>query len=96
MSTSKSELLAGGQGFFGSRFIRGAALQSLEYFMASGLGSRGGPNKVSNKLRSRPESYRAGDAFEPEYVLATGLGSRGGPNKVSNKLRSRPASYRFH
>jgi hypothetical protein len=99
MSMSKSELLGSGQGFFGSKFIRGAAasgLQPLESFIATGLGSRGGPNKASNKLRSRPESYRPAEAAAPEYFLATGLGSRGGPNKASNKLRSRPEAYQFH
>lgn len=30
---------------------------ALEHFMATALGSRGGPNKVSNKLRRRPNSY---------------------------------------
>ena len=35
----------------------GADLKSLEYFMASGLGSRGGPNKVSNKLKRSLASY---------------------------------------
>jgi hypothetical protein len=28
-----------------------------EYFLATGLRSRGGPNKVSNKLRTRPSAY---------------------------------------
>ena len=41
----------------------GADLKSLEYFMASGLGSRGGPNKASNKWRSSPQSYLA-DSLE--------------------------------
>jgi len=31
--------------------------KTLEYFIASGLGSRGGPNKVSNKLKRCPNSY---------------------------------------
>jgi hypothetical protein len=31
--------------------------KTLEYFLASGLGSRGGPNKVSNKLKRCPRSY---------------------------------------
>lgn len=70
--------------------------KAMEHFMASGLGSRGGPNKVSNKLRSRPMSYLSTDSAPLEYFMATGLRSRGGPNKASNKLRSRPISYLFH
>jgi hypothetical protein len=100
MSMSKSELFAGSQGFFGSKFIRvgsGMPAQSLEYFLATGLGSRGGPNKASNKLRSSPASYASGNAaVTTEYFLATGLRSRGGPNKVSNKLKRCPGSYLFH
>jgi hypothetical protein len=84
----------------GSKFVRVSPKvgepRSLEYFMATGLGSRGGPNKVSNKLRSKPTSYLFKDAVPLEYFLATGLRSRGGPNKVSNKLRRCPSSYLFH
>jgi hypothetical protein len=97
---SKSEMLASGQGSFGSKFVRvgprAADAAPLEYFLATGLGSRGGPNKVSNKLRSKPTSYLSKDAVPLEYFLATGLRSRGGPNKVSNKLRRCPSSYLFH
>jgi hypothetical protein len=69
--------------------------KSLEYFMATGLGSRGGPNKVSNKLKRTPLSYLFGDAAPKDYLLATGLRSRGGPNKVSNKLRRSLGSYLY-
>jgi len=96
---SKSEMFLSGQGPFGSKFVRGGPrvdLATLEYFMATGLGSRGGPNKVSNKLRSSPQSYLSRDAVPQEYFLATGLRSRGGPNKVSNKLKRCPSSYLFH
>jgi hypothetical protein len=96
MSTLSSELLAGSQGFFGSKFIRVSPApdpQSPEYFLATGLGSRGGPNKVSNKLRSKPLAYS--DAISLEQLLATGLRSRGGPNKVSNKLKRCLGSYLF-
>jgi hypothetical protein len=97
---SKSEMFMGGQGSFGSKFIRGGArtvsANPLEYFMATGLGSRGGPNKVSNKLRRSPQSYLPKDAAPLEYFLATALRSRGGPNKVSNKLKRCPSSYLFH
>ncbi len=71
----------------------GADLKSLEYFMASGLGSRGGPNKVSNKLRSSPQSYVASSL---EYLMASALRSRGGPNKVTNKLKRSMASYLYY
>ena len=70
--------------------------KSLEYFMATGLDSRGGPNKVSNKLKRTPLSYLFGGAAPKDYLLATGLRSRGGPNKVSNKLRRCLGSYLFH
>lgn len=71
----------------------GADLGTLEYFMASGLGSRGGPNKISNKLRSRPQSYAPNSL---EYLLASSLRSRGGPNKESNKLKRSLASYLYY
>ncbi|HTS67374.1 MAG TPA: hypothetical protein VMO17_00200 [Terriglobia bacterium] len=93
---SNSELFAGSQGFFGSKFIRVADSldpQSLEYLLATGRRSRGGPNKVSNKLRSKPTAYS--EAFSVEQLLATGRRSRGGPNKISNKLRSTLSSYLF-
>jgi hypothetical protein len=73
--------------------ITGADLKSREYFMASGLGSRGGPNKVSNKLRSSPQSYLANSL---EYLMASALRSRGGPNKESNKLKRSLASYLYY
>ena len=72
----------------------GADLKSLEYFMASGLGSRGGPNKVSNKLRSDPQAYVPDSSLE--YLMASGLRSRGGPNKVTNKMRRGLASYLYY
>jgi hypothetical protein len=62
-------------------------------FVASGLGSRGGPNKASNKWRSSPHSYLA-DSLE--HRLATALRSRGGPNKVTNKLKRRLVSYLYN
>lgn len=98
MSMSKSELTAGSQGYFGSRFIHiGPAMpvQSPEYFLATGLGSRGGPNKVSNKLRTNPTAYTPVESAPVGYLLASGLRSRGGPNKVSNKLKRRPSSYLY-
>jgi hypothetical protein len=70
----------------------GVDVNSLEYFMASGLGSRGGPNKVSNKLRSSPQSYVASSL---EYLMASALRSRGGPNKVTNKVKRSLASYLY-
>lgn len=66
---SDSEMFVGGQEKFGSEFGQnganvagqtqqgGANNVEVEYVMASGLGSRGGPNKESNKFRSSPESY---------------------------------------
>ncbi len=86
------------EGLLGMKLSRrgqkiGADLKSLEYFMASGLGSRGGPNKVSNKLRSSPQSYVA-DSLE--YLMASALRSRGGPNKVTNKLKRSMASYLYY
>jgi hypothetical protein len=93
---SSSKLFPGSQGFFGSKFIRvSPALDpnSPEYMLATGLGSRGGPNKVSNKLRSKPAAYS--DSLPVEQLLATGRRSRGGPNKVSNKLRRTLGSYLF-
>jgi len=71
----------------------GVDLKSLEYFMASGLGSRGGPNKLSNKARRSPQSYLA-DSLE--YLMASSLRSRGGPNKESNKLKRSLASYLYY
>jgi hypothetical protein len=79
-------MFSGRQGLFGSKTVD---TKTLEYFMATGLGSRGGPNKVSNKLRRCPKAYLA----TLEYLMATGLRSRGGPNKVSNKLKRCPSSY---
>jgi hypothetical protein len=93
---SSSKMFAGSQGFFGSKFIRVSPSldpNSPEYMLATGIGSRGGPNKVSNKLRSKPAAYS--DAISLEQLLATGRRSRGGPNKVSNKLRSNLSSYLF-
>lgn len=68
--------------------------KTLEYFLATGLGSRGGPNKVSNKLKRCPSSYMS-LSKALELFLATGLGSRGGPNKASNKLKRCPSSYSY-
>jgi hypothetical protein len=89
---SKDEMIAGSQGSFGSKFVQGGAT-ALERFMATGFGSRGGPNKVSNKLKRCPGAYLAAGSATLEYFLATALRSRGGPNKVSNKLRTRPSAY---
>jgi hypothetical protein len=89
---SKYEMLGRSQSLFGSKFVKAGAA-ALESFMATGFGSRGGPNKVSNKLKRCPVSYLANGKPTPEYFLATGLRSRGGPNKVSNKLRTRPSAY---
>jgi hypothetical protein len=73
--------------------LAGADMNSFEYFMASGLGSRGGPNKATNKVRSNPQSYMARSL---DYLLATSLHSRGGPNKATNKLSRRAASYLYN
>ena len=35
----------------------GTVPRTMEYFIATGFGSRGGPNKVSNKLKRSPRSY---------------------------------------
>ena len=69
--------------------------KTLENFLASGLGSRGGPNKVSNKMKRCPSSYLSPDRAR-DLFIATGLGSHGGPNKESNKLKRSPASYLYH
>lgn len=73
-----------------------AEANAFESFMASALGSRGGPNKVSNKLKRCPKAYLSDHSIPLEYLMATGLRSRGGPNKVSNKLRRCQSSYLFH
>jgi hypothetical protein len=95
---SKSEMLTSSQSFFGSKFVRAGSseAEALERFMASGFGSRGGPNKVSNKLRRSPGAYLANNAASLEYFMAMALRSRGGPNKVSNKLKRCQSSYLFH
>jgi len=97
---STSEMFAGRQGHLGAKFVRAGAaapsLKSLEYFFATGLGSRGGPNKASNKLQRNPAAYLSRGAAMQEYCLATGLRSRGGPNKASNKLKRCPGSYLFN
>ena len=97
---SNSEMFVSGQGLFGSKFVYVGSKVSdaapLEYFLATGLGSRGGPNKLSNKVKRTSQSYLSKEAVSPEYFLATGLRSRGGPNKVSNKLKRCPSSYLFH
>lgn len=69
-----------------------SSLLGLERFVATGLGSRGGANKPSNKDRRSPS---ASVADSTEYRLATALRSRGGPNKVSNKLKRRLVSYLY-
>jgi hypothetical protein len=53
---SKYERLGGSQGLLGLRFVKAGAA-AVERFIATGFGSRGGPNKVSNKLRARPSAY---------------------------------------
>jgi hypothetical protein len=68
--------------------------QSFEYFMASGLGSRGGPNKVTNKLRSSPKSYVPDNTLE--FLMASALRSRGGANKITNKMKRSLASYLYY
>lgn len=73
----------------------GEDYQKVEHFVATGLGSRGGPNKVSNKLKRNPISYLLRNGISLEYLMATGLRSRGGPNKVTNKLRSCLSSYLY-
>jgi hypothetical protein len=93
---SKSEMIAGSRGSFGSKFVYvggGADATARERFMATGFGSRGGPNKVSNKLKRCPKSYLANSGSTLDYFMALALRSRGGPNKVSNKLRTRPSAY---
>lgn len=79
--------------FDAGRLLSAGLAQKLESFMASGLGSRGGPNKLSNKWMRTPGTYSLHDPKKVVDFLATGLGSRGGPNKISNKLRSSPVSY---
>jgi hypothetical protein len=96
---SNSEMLEYGQGMLGMRLGRygqpiGTGANPLEYFMATGLGSRGGPNKTSNKLRRSPQSYDA--IISQEQLMATALRSRGGPNKASNKLKRSLASYLYN
>ena len=55
---SKSEMQAGGQAPAAAKFVfSGWARQAPERLLATGLGSRGGPNKPSNKLRTRPSAY---------------------------------------
>lgn len=101
---SELEMTANGQGVLGSQHDQGMPhgsggigmySQKLERFMATGLGSRGGPNKVSNKSRRSPMSYLLDNAMPLEHFMATGLRSRGGPNKPTNKLRSRLSSYLY-
>lgn len=77
------------------RYKAAFAANALESFMASALGSRGGPNKESNKLKRCPQAYLGDQPTSLEYLMATGLRSRGGPNKASNKLKRRPGSYLF-
>lgn len=43
----------------GSSQQSAGATRSVETFLATGLGSRGGPNKVSNKFKRCPSSYPA-------------------------------------
>jgi hypothetical protein len=92
---SKSEIPAGGEKPSGPKFVfSGWGHEAAGRFVASGLGSRGGPNKPSNKLRSGPGAYLAAGPAALERFIAAALRSRGGPNKPSNKLRARPAAYR--
>jgi hypothetical protein len=88
---SKYEMSAGGRGLPGFELAEGAA--ALGRFMATGFGSRGGPNKPSNKLKRCPGAYHAAGLATRDYFMATALRSRGGPNKPSNKLRTRPGAY---
>ena len=101
---SSSEMSIGSQNMFGLQFDKGDSygmgvigedVQKLEQFVATGLGSRGGPNKVSNKSKRSPMSYLLRNAIPLDYFIATALRSRGGPNKVTNKLRTRLSSYLY-
>ena len=101
---SDSEMSIGSQNLFGLQFDKGDSYRlgpsaeearKLEEFVATGLGSRGGPNKVSNKLKRNPMSYILRNAIPLEHFLASALRSRGGPNKVTNKLKSRLSSYLY-
>jgi hypothetical protein len=101
---SDTEMSVGSQNMFGLKFGQGdhygagqldADVQSWEHFMATALGSRGGPNKISNKLKRNPMSYLLRNAIPLEYFMATGLRSRGGPNKVTNKLKRCLSSYLY-
>jgi hypothetical protein len=91
----KPEMSVGGQSSLGVQFVRVDAAP-LEYFLATGLGSRGGPNKLSNKMKRNPQAYFSNESVESAYFLASGLRSRGGPNKLSNKVKRCPGSYLFH
>ena len=94
----KPEMSVSGQNSLGVQFVHEDSAPP-EYFLATGLGSRGGPNKLSNKMKRNPQAYlsnNTADAVSPTYFLASGLRSRGGPNKVSNKLKRCPGSYLFH
>ena len=93
---SNSEMSIGGQNLFGLQFDKGGSygmgvfgedIQKLEQFVATGLGSRGGPNKLSNKYKRNPMSYLLRNAIALEDFIAVGLRSRRGPNKVTNKLK---------
>ena len=95
---SSSEMSIGSQNMFGLQFDKGGshevggiigedAARKLEQFVATGLGSRGGPNKVSNKYKRNPMSYLLRNAIALEDFIAVGLRSRRGPNKVTNKLK---------
>ena len=93
---SNSEMYIGSQNMFGLQFdkkdsygmgVIGEDVQKLEQFVATGLGSRGGPNKVSNKYKRNPMSYLLRNAIALEDFIAVGLRSRRGPNKVTNKLK---------
>ena len=96
---SDSEMLIGSQNLFGLQFGKGQGLavdaERLGRFVATGFGSRGGPNKISNKLKRNPISYLLRNHISPEYFLATALRSRGGPNKVTNKLKRCLGSYLY-
>ena len=101
---SETEMSIGSQNVFGLQFDKGDSYgagpigqdaRKLEEFVATGLGSRGGPNKVSNKSKRSPMSYLLRNAIPLDYFIATALRSRGGPNKVTNKLRTRLSSYLY-
>ena len=104
---SSSEMSIGSQNMFGLQFNKGDshevggiigedAARKLEQFVATGLGSRGGPNKVSNKYKRNPMTYLLRNAIALECFIAVGLRNRRGPNKVTNKLKRGLRSFLYN